>query len=186
MQTVRRARVILGARKGNIPLLIILAQAIFAALSAHTSLFSSIAALITTLGTQTTDLVNAQNGVKNKTVGSADRNAKRDLVVTTLESIRAAIQSLCDGSPEQAASFIQSAGMKVAAFATRSKAMLAATLGVQSGVVDLVANGSLLTTSRRRRVFNWQYTLDQWKKDGTTSPFRRSPSAPTFCLRGSP
>jgi hypothetical protein len=176
MQTPRRARVILAVDKYRVPLLILLAQAVFAAMSAHAALFASLSALIATLGTQTTDLVDAQSGVKNKTVGTAERNAKRDLVVTTLESLRALIQALCDASPEQAATLIQAAAMKAAAVRARAKAMLAVTLGVQSGVVDLVANARLLSMARRSKTYNWQFTTDggrTWSAAAST-PYART------------
>ncbi len=155
-----KLRVVLKARKGNVPLFLILAQAVAAAMTAHASLFSSLSALITLLVSQTADLAAAQQGVKNGTVATAVRDAKRDLVFTTLESLRVGLQGLCDASPEQAAMLIQASAMKAAATAVHAKPMLAAKLGVASGVVNLAANARLLSTSQRRKTYTWQSALD--------------------------
>jgi hypothetical protein len=170
MGAVLKLRVILSTKKGNIPLFLILAQAISAAMSAHAALFTSLSTLVTLLASQTADLATAQQGVKNRTVGTAERNAKRDLVYTTLESLRVGLQALCDASPEQAATLIQDSGFKAAASAVRAKPMLAAKLGVQSGVVKLFANARLLSASRRRKTYTWQSTLDgkTFNSAGTT------------------
>jgi hypothetical protein len=160
MSSILKLHVVLKARRGNIPLFLILAQAISAAMTAHASLFTTLSALITLLASQTADLATAQVGVKNRTVNTADRDAKRDLVATTLEALRVGVQGLCDANPEQAASLIQASAMKAAASAVRAKPMLAARLTAQSGVVKLEANATLLSTSRKKKTYTWQSTLD--------------------------
>jgi hypothetical protein len=160
MSDVLRTRVTLHIRRNNVPHVLILAQAIFAAMSANAALFTAASALVATLGTQTAALAVSQNGVKNKTGGTAVRNADRDLVVTTLESLRVAVQALCAANPEQAAALLQAAAMKAFASAVRAKPILAAKLTVASGGVNLVANASLLSTSKRKKTYTWQSTLD--------------------------
>jgi hypothetical protein len=171
MSSLLRLRVILRARKSNIPLFLIVAQAISAAMIAHGPLFSSLAVLVSTLASQTADFAGAQQGVKNKTVGTAERDAKRDLVATTLESLRAGVQALCDASPEQAASLIQASSMRAAGSTGRAKPMRGAKLTAQTGVVNLVANAGLLSTSRRKKTYTWQSTLDgkTFNAAGTTA-----------------
>ena len=161
MSSLLKLHVVLKAKRNNIPLFLILAQAISAAMSAHaTSLFSTLATLITLLASQTADLAAAQVGVKNRTVGTAERDAKRDLVATTLEALRVGVQGLCDANPEQGPTLIQNSGMKAVAAAVRAKPMLAAKLTAQSGVVKLEANATLLSTSRKKKTYTWQSTLD--------------------------
>jgi hypothetical protein len=160
MSDVLRTHVVLRIKRSKVPLVIILAQAIFAAMSASGSLFSALSALIATLGTQTAALVVSQNAVKNKTGGTAVRDADRDLVLTTLESLRVAVQALCAANPEQAATLLQASAMKAAAVAVRARPILAAKLAVTPGVVKLVASARLLSTSRRKKTYTWQSTLD--------------------------
>jgi hypothetical protein len=160
MPAVLHSRVTLHIKRSNVPHVIILAQAIFAAMSAHGPLFSVLSALIASLGTQTAALVVSQNAVKNKTGGTAVRDADRDLVATTLESLRVGVQALCAASPEQAATLLQASAMKAVAAAVRAKPIVAAKLAVTPGVVNLVANAGLLSTSRRKKTYTWQLTLD--------------------------
>jgi hypothetical protein len=50
--------------------------------------------------------------------------------------------------------------MRAAAAGVRAKPMLAAKLTAQPGVVGLVANAGLLSTSLRKKTYTWQSTLD--------------------------
>ena len=160
MATARRSRVTLNIKRYHVPLLIILAQAVFAAMNAHPTLFAALSNLIATLGSQVASLVASQSAFKNKTGGVAARNTDRDLVATTLESLRAAVQAMCDANPGQAATILESSAMKAAAGGVRAKPILAAKLAVASGVVNLVANASLLSQSKRKKTYTWQSTLD--------------------------
>ncbi len=160
--TVKRIRVALKTTKYKVPLLIVLAQYIYAAMTANAAQFTAAATtLLATLATQITALTGAQEQVKIRAVGAVGaRDTKRDALILTLENLRVLVQGLCDGAPEQAIALIQAAGMKAVSTGARFKALLAVTLGVQPGTVNLVANAALLSSSRKKKTYNWSYSLD--------------------------
>jgi hypothetical protein len=93
------------------------------------------------------------------------RNAKLAVLVTTLESMRMYVQSLCDANPEQAATIAAAAGMAIAKAPGHAKPVLQATLGIQSGTVELSANATLLVGRgvRKKVTFNWEVSADGGK-----------------------
>jgi hypothetical protein len=164
MSSLRRIRVALNLNKYNIPLLMVLAQLIYTAMSGNTAMFPNATTLLGTLASQLAALGAAQQQVKQRVLGAAGaRDAKRNLLVLTLEDLRAMVQSLCDASPDQAIALIQAAGMKAVASSVRVKALLAATNGAHPGIVTLVANAALLSSSRKSKSYNWQVTVDGGK-----------------------
>ncbi len=161
MTTLQRIRVALKSDKDKIPLFLVLAQYILACMTANSALFTASAALLATLTTQIAALVAAQGQVKDRVAGTTGtRDAKRNLVALTLESLRVQVQALCDATPGQAISIIQAAGMKAVNVGRYTKAILAVTLGVQPGTVMLVANARLLSTSKKSKTYNWSFSLD--------------------------
>jgi hypothetical protein len=154
-------KVVLKAKKGNIPFLLAVLKAIYSGLNAHTTLFSSLPVALATFLSQVQALDAAQQNVKEKVPGAvAQRKILRDAAYGTAESYRAYLQSLCAASPEQAATLAQAAGMKLAASPVRAKSVLAAKQGLQSGEVVLSANATLLHKGKGDRFFNWQYSVD--------------------------
>jgi hypothetical protein len=160
MTMPRRLRAILKYDKNKIPLLLVLAQSIYAKMLANQVLYPAPPVSLATLSIQIKDLGDTQQGVKQRTVRASVRNAKRDVLVTTLETLRMYVQGLVDTSPEQGNALIEQAGMTVAAVPARSKPILAAKVGKLSGVVLLIANAGLLGKSKRQRCYNWQYTVN--------------------------
>jgi hypothetical protein len=161
MTNVQRIRVVLNGNKRNVPLFLVLAQYILASMTNNSALFVASAALLATLTTQIAALIAEQGQVKSRIVGAKGaRDAKRNLIALTLESLRVQVQTLCDATPTQAMAIIQAAGMKAANVGRHAKAVLAATLGAQPGVVSLVANAALLSASTKSKSYNWMYSLD--------------------------
>jgi hypothetical protein len=108
----------------------------------------------------------AEQATSTKTKGTvAVRDTKRELLVTSLESERMYVQSLCDASPEQAVAVATAAAMAIGKVPTYAKPILQAKLGAQSGAVVLVANASLLVGKRvtKKVTFNWQLSADGGK-----------------------
>jgi hypothetical protein len=164
MTTLQRIRVVLKGRKTNVPLFLVLAQYIYASMTANAALFAASATLLATLASQIAAVTAAQAQVKSRIVGAAGaRDAKRNALALTLESLRVQVQALCDSNMEGAIGIIQAAGMKAVLVATRTKQVLAATLGVQPGTVNLVAHAAMLSTAKGKKVFNWQFTVDGGK-----------------------
>jgi len=61
--------------------------------------------------------------------------------------------------------------MKAAASGVRAKPIVAAKRAVTPGVVNLFANARLLSTSKRKKTYTWQSTLDgqTFSSAGTTA-----------------
>jgi len=172
MSTKRRLRAVLKINKNNIPLLLALAQVIYSKMLAGGTLFSSSPIAFATVQSQIEDLSDAQAGVRLRTVMASTRNAERDVLLTTLETLLMYVQGLSDNSPEGAA-IIEAAGMTVAAFRKPAKPPLGVKLGKISGNVVLSANADLLAgKSRRKRFFNWSWSIDGGKS------WQSAPSTP--------
>lgn len=166
MSSTHRIRVALRASRTNIALLLALAKTIYNAMVAHANLFPQAIPALTVLGQLIQDLETAQQATYTHAVGTvAVRNAKRDALITALESERMYVQSLCDASPEQAETYIKAAGMDVAKSPMHSKPVLSAEQGPFPGSAKLVANATLLVGRgvRKRVTFNWQYSADGGK-----------------------
>jgi hypothetical protein len=166
MTTTHRIRVALKAAKNNVPALLALAKAIYNAMLAHANLFAQPNPTLAALGQQIQDLETAHQATFTRAKGTvAVRNAKRDVLVTSLENERMYVQSLCDANPEQAETFTTAAGMGVAKAPVHAKAILAAEQGPIPGSAKLVANATLLVGRgvRKRATFNWQMSTDGGK-----------------------
>ncbi len=166
MSTQRKLRVVLGASKYNIPLFLVVVQAIYAAMSAATSTFPLPPVALALFLAQIEALIKAQQTVKTKVVGAAQaRNVLRDAVFTTVEALRTYVQGLCDAvSLEAAANLAVAAGMKIGGSPGHNKPILAGKLlpGLVSNVL-LTANGTLLDPTKGRKYFNWSYSIDSGK-----------------------
>lgn len=177
MSAARRARVVLRVSKYNIPAFLVVLQAVYGAINGHPSLFPSLPIPLAAFLALIQTLETCQKAVKARTPGAAGpRNDARDAAFTAVETIRIYIQSLCDQNPEQAATLVSSAGMKIALDPTRQKPVLGLKLGTETGVVLLSANAGLLSKSTRTKVYEWQYTLDSktWVSAQPTSKSRTS------------
>jgi hypothetical protein len=177
MNARRNPRVVLKAKKQKILFFLAVCNAIYTGLLNHPALFPALPVLLSVLLAQIQAVESAQKLVKTRVAGAAaTRDDLVDVLASTVENIRSYIQVLCDASPGQAATLAAAAGMSLAAVGVHPKAALAATLGTVSGLVRLVANGSLLSTSRRGKFFEWQYTLDgkTWLVGTTTSTGKAS------------
>ncbi len=166
MSTQRKLRVILGASKNNIPLFLVVAQAIHAAMSAATTLFPSPPVDLGVFLAQIQALIKAQQTVKTRVVGAAQaRNVLRDAVFTSVDALRTYVQGLCDAvSLEAAANLASSAAMKIGDSTAVNKPFLSAKLlAGPAGNVLVRANGKLLEPTRRRRYYNWSYSVDNGK-----------------------
>lgn len=166
MSKTHRTRVALKIVRNNIAALLALAKAIYEGMLAHASLFPQPNPALAILAQLIQDLETAHQATFSRTRGTAAlRDAKRDALVTALESERMYVQSLCDASPEQATTLIGAAAMAVAGSPVHAKPVLAAEQGTAPGTVRLVANATLLVGRgvRKRVTFNWQYSADGGK-----------------------
>jgi hypothetical protein len=166
MPPTHRIRVALKAARNNVPALLALAKAIYNAMLAASNLFKQPNPALAVLGQQIQDLEAAHQATFTRAKGTvAVRNAKRDLLVTSLESERMYVQSLCDANPEQAETYVTAAGMALAKAPAHAKPILAAEPGPVPGSAKLVANATLLVGRgvRKRATFNWQLSADGGK-----------------------
>jgi len=166
MTQTHRIRVALKLARNNIPALLLLAKAIYNAMLAHANLLTQPNPALALLAQQIQDLDTAHQATLTRAKGTvAVRNAKRDVLVTSLESERMYVQSLCDANPEQAETYIGAAAMGVAKVPVHAKPILAAEPGAVPGSVKLVANATLLVGRgvRKRVTFNWQISSDGGK-----------------------
>ena len=166
MTTPIRIRAALSIPKSKVPAVLTQAKAIYNGLGANTALFPSPNPSLAFLLGQIQALDTAQQATLTKTKGTAAvRNTKRDALVTSLESERMYVQSLCDANPEQAVAIITAAGMAVAKLPVHDKPVLQAKPGSASGSVVLVANAGLLVGKgvSKKSTFNWQSSTDGGK-----------------------
>lgn len=166
MNTPNRTRVVLKLSRKKAPGVLEKAKAIHNALDADKATFATPNPPLAVLLTQIQDLDTAQQATSTKAKGTvAVRNVKLEIVVTSLESERMYVQTLCDANPEQAVAIGTRAAMAIARSPAHSKAMLQAKAGSQPGSVMLLANAGLLVGKRssRRVVFNWQLSADGGK-----------------------
>jgi hypothetical protein len=166
MSTIQRLRLALGLETDKVPVLLPKATSIHDGFQANQTLLPNPPVPLATVQTQIQDLATAEQATKTGTKGTVPvRNAKRAVLVTTLESLRMYAQSQCDANPEQAAAIASAAGMAVAKAPAFSKPVLQAKQGVQSGTVQLLANATLLVGRgvRKKVTFNWEFSADGGK-----------------------
>lgn len=177
--TVHRTRASLNVSKRNVPAVLMVAKSTCNAFEADPKQFPAPNPSVAVLLGQIQALETAQQATSTRAKGTAAaRDAKRDVLWTSLESERAYVQSLCDASPEQAAAIITAAAMTVAKTAKHDKPVLRATPGAQPGTASVVANASALVGRRNSKkvVFNWQISADGGKtwSNGPSTPLARA------------
>jgi hypothetical protein len=166
MNPAHRVRAVLKLPKFKIATLLAVSKAMYNAFEANPSLLPQPNPPLATVQTQIQALDVAQQATSTRAKGTvATRNAKRDVLVTSLESWRTYVQTQCDANPEQAEAIIAAAGMAVAKVPVHAKAVLAAKLGVASGSVTLEANATLLVGRgvKKHAAYSWQYSADGGK-----------------------
>jgi hypothetical protein len=165
MLKIPRSRIILDLNKRNVPEVLDGAKNICARMSEYASIFVSPVPDMGTLGQQVADLDAAQllvTGTRAKGA-AAVRDAKLEVLWSSLDSERAYVQLLCDGSPENAFVWAEMAGMSVALSTAHTVPLLKVVLLTPPGNVRLEASAKRLTAPGgrvRRRVYLWRYTLD--------------------------
>jgi hypothetical protein len=163
MSATKKVRVVTKATPNKVPLFLAVCQAILASITAHPTLFPNLPVLLTLLQSQVASLASLQQQTKARVPGASQaRDTARDELAISVAAIRAYVQGLCQSSPEQAATLVQAASMKLAASPVRSKPILGAKQGAQPGIVNLEANVTLLSGGKKKgnRLFNWEYSLD--------------------------
>ena len=164
--TTHRVRVARRLPRNKIPALLALAKAIYQGMLANPALFPSPNPSLAVLLALITALEAAQVTAQTRVRGAAAvRDAKRDELVTALESEAMYLQTLCDASPEQAMTLIKAAAMDAAKLPVSAKPILQAKPGTQPGSVILVANETLLVGRgvHKKALFNWQMSADGGK-----------------------
>jgi hypothetical protein len=158
-----RPRAVIRARKANAPAVLQRAKIVYAAMLLNVASFAAptvtmvaFLALITAL-----DALQQQITSSRARGLGAQRNSRRDLVWTALESLRAYTQGLADAlTPENAIGLIQSAGFEVADVGKHDKPVFQVVAGPEgSGLVHLIANVGILVGKTSKKVtFNWQWS----------------------------
>jgi hypothetical protein len=127
------------------------------------------------------DLQSAETQALTRAKGAAAaRNEKRATLVSLLQQERSYIQGIADGSPENGASIIQSAGLVVKKVPTHTPRVFAAKPGTVSGAVKLVA-----PAAGPRASYEWEYSTDGGKTWATMPPTIQSKTSITGLTSGS-
>jgi hypothetical protein len=166
MSPAHRVRAVLRLPKSKSATLLAIAKAVYNAFQSNQGLLPQPTPPLATVQGQIQALDTAQQATSTRTKGTvATRNAKRDVLVTSLESWRMYVQTLCDANPEQADALIAAAAMVVGKVPVHAKPVLAAKLGTASGSVTLEANATLLVGRgvKKHAAYNWQYSADGGK-----------------------
>ena len=166
MSIIHRIRIILSIARNNSPALITQSKAIYAGFTTNVGLLPNPVPPPPVVLAQIQDFEVAQQATKTGTRGTvAVRNAKREVLVTSLESWRMCAQAQCDANPEQAAAIAAAACMTVAKTPGPAKPLLGVKQLPQSGAVLLSANLGLLVGkgNHKRVTLNWQYSADGGK-----------------------
>jgi hypothetical protein len=170
MGTIRRAKAILGMDTTVVGALLAGTKGIYSGMSANVATFPSPVPPLSTMQTQMQAVADAQATVETRVRGATTtRNAKRAILMTTLEQLVTYVQGVADAAgPAQAPMIIELAGMKVAAVGRYQKPVLSAKPGV-TGTALLFANAKLLSGgSKKKSFFTWQHTIDGGKTFLTT------------------
>jgi hypothetical protein len=166
MNPTHRVRAVLTLPKSKIATLLAIAKAVYNAFQSDPGSLPQPTPPLATVGAQIQALDTAQQATSTRANGTvATRNAKRDVLVTSLESWRMYVQTLCDANPEQAEALVAAAGMAVAKVPVHAKPVLGAKLGTASGSVTLEANATLLVGRgvKKHAAYAWQYSADGGK-----------------------
>jgi hypothetical protein len=159
--SLRRVRAVLGIDREIIPEVSSGAKTILAGLSSKPSVYTAPTPTLQILSQQITDLDTSHELVKTVRGSAPARNAKRNILWTSLEMERMYVQSLADLlPPEQASAVITGAGMYVGIFGAHNKPIIFCKPGV-SGTVHVFVNvGVLAGNSKKNKTFFWQSTAD--------------------------
>ncbi|MDP9037239.1 MAG: fibronectin type III domain-containing protein [Myxococcota bacterium] len=157
VKSIRRPIVTLQLPR-NVPALIVYAQGIAKRMIGNPA-FPNPSPALSAITAAVDELQAAETAALARTKGAtATRNEKRAALVTHLQQLRAHIQATADASATNAASIIESAGVRVKKMATRHARGFVARPGNVSGVARVFA-----ATSARRASYEWQYSTDGGK-----------------------
>jgi hypothetical protein len=163
MSAVRTIRLVLKARKSNVPFFLVILQAMFTGLKNHPQLFVTTPIDLAIFLSQIQNLVALQQSVKGGPKGAAAaRDTARDVCYASAETLRVYVQGLCANAPEQSVTLAQAAGLQIQAASTRHKPALGVKQGAHPGEVLLSANAKVLVLNKGRagRFFNWAYSIN--------------------------
>jgi len=139
------------------------AQAVYTAVTGN-AYFPSPNPPLATLDADIAALNAAETAVLSRVKGAVEaRDAKLAIVKNDLGVMRTYVQSIADANPSNAATIIESAGMKVRTVTLHDKPALSVKLGDVSGSVLLAAKAAA-----DRAAYDWQYSTDQ--KTWTEAP----------------
>lgn len=166
MNPTHRIRVVLAVPKSKVAMLLAIAKAVYNAFEQNAALLPQPNPPLPVVLGHIQGLDVAQQAVSTRARGTAAaRDARRDVLMTSLESWRMYVQTLCDASPEQATPLVAAAGMAVGKLPVHAKPALGVRPGVATGSVTLTANKTLLVGRgvRRYAAYLWQYSADGGK-----------------------
>jgi hypothetical protein len=164
MSTLRLMRVVVKVSVAKKALYVATAAAISAAMLAHATSYANAPVDLNAFKAQCATLTAWQAQARERIPGAAaQRDAALAVVAASVELLRAFVEQLCNGSPEQAATLAQGAGMFISSRAPRAKVPLRAKQGGQPGTVILYASVALLVTGKGGRYFSWQSSIDGGK-----------------------
>ncbi len=141
---IRRLRAIIDLDKEKVAELSEGAKIIQAKMTASAAIFTAPVPAMPALASLITLFDTAHLNTKSTKAAIAARNFARDNLWSALQSECSYVQQLCDQNPEQAATYIEAAGLKIAGTPAHAKAILEAELTTTPGAVHLIANRSLL------------------------------------------
>jgi hypothetical protein len=114
---------------------------------------------LSALSAAVSDLQAAETLALTRAKGTAAaRNDKRAVVVSLLRQLGGYVQAIADGTPENGATIIQSAGIPVRKVTVRATRVFGATAGPVTGSAKLTA-----TIAARRASYEWEYSTDGGK-----------------------
>ena len=143
---------------GPIPLFIEFVRALLAAMASSPH-FPSPNPPLATVTASVSGLESAQAVTKTRAPGSiAVRDAARKQLLDQVHLLLGNIQQVADGSPEQAAAIIASAGLRARTRTAPTKAPFAVTFGPVSGSARLVAKAA-----GARAAYDWEFSVDGGK-----------------------
>ncbi len=154
-----RLRVALGLDRRHPLIFLSRCSSICTGIGDNTALFPDPAPQISVVQGQI-QVATAAQQLLAKVKGSGARDLAFGVVATSMETLRAMVQSLCDQSPEQANTLIEASSMRAFSVGVHHKDLLALKNGVTPGSVLLKANAGLLDRSTRRKVYNWEGTTN--------------------------
>jgi hypothetical protein len=114
---------------------------------------------LSALSAAVSDLQAAETLALTRAKGTATaRNDKRAVVVSLLRQLGGYVQAIADGTPENGATIIQSAGIPVRKVTVRATRVFGAKAGPVTGSAKLTA-----TVAARRASYEWEYSTDGGK-----------------------